>query len=175
MRYGEGFAEFVAARQLALSRLAYLLTGDHHAAQDLMQSALVRLAGHWRRVAAGGDPEAYLRRIMVNERNTWWRRRPPEPVQAVPDRAGRDEASDAAARTSLVTALRALPPRQRAVVVLRFYADLSEAETARTMGCSVGTVKSQTHVALSRLRQLLIPESSHQAGAWPASYFEVQR
>lgn len=170
----EGFAEFVAARQLALSRIAYLLTGDHHAAQDLMQSALVRLAGHWRRVAAGGDPEAYLRRIMVNERNTWWRRRPPEPMEAVPDRSGRDEAADAVARASLMAALRALPPRQRAVIVLRFYADLSEAETARTMGCSVGTVKSQAHVALARLRQLLPPhDPADQAGAWPTSYLEV--
>lgn len=171
----EGFAEFVAARQLALSRIAYLLTGDHHAAQDLMQSALVRLAGHWRRIAAGGDPEAYLRRIMVNERNTWWRRRPPEPGPAVPDSAGRDEASDAVARASLAAALRMLPPRQRAVIVLRFYADLTETETARTMGCSVGTVKSQAHVALARLRQLLPPpHSSDQADAWPTSYLEVQ-
>ena len=151
----EGYAEFVAARQLTLSRIAYLLTGDHHAAQDLVQSALVRLARHWRRVRAGGYPEAYLRRIMVNERNTWWRRQPPEPVDPVPERAGRDEASDLATRTSLMAALRALPPRQRAVIVLRFFADLTEAQTADALGCAVGTVKSQTHVALARLRHLL--------------------
>ncbi len=151
----EGFAEFVAARQMSLSRIAYLLTGDHHAAQDLVQSSLVKLARHWRRISTGGDPEAYLRRIMVNERNTWWRGRPPEPVDPVPERAGRDESSHLATRTSLMAALRALPPRQRAVIVLRYYADLTEAQTADALGCAVGTVKSQTHAALARLRQLL--------------------
>jgi RNA polymerase sigma-70 factor (sigma-E family) len=151
----EGYAEFVAARQMAFSRVAYLLTGDHHAAQDLVQSALVKLARHWRRISTGGDPEAYLRRIMVNERNTWWRSRPPEPVDPVPEQAGRDEATHLATRTSLMAALRALPPRQRAVIVLRYYADLTEAQTAEALGCAVGTVKSQTHVALARLRQLL--------------------
>jgi RNA polymerase sigma-70 factor (sigma-E family) len=151
----DGFAEFVAARQMTFSRIAYLLTGDHHAGQDLVQSALVKLAGHWQRVVANGDPEAYLRRIMVNERNTWWRRRPVEPVADLPERAGPDEASNAAARVSLAAALRALPPRQRAVIVLRFYADLTEVETAEAMSCSVGTVKSQTHDALARLRQIL--------------------
>jgi RNA polymerase sigma-70 factor (sigma-E family) len=155
----EGFAEFVAARQMAFSRIAYLLTGDHHAGQDLVQSALVKLAAHWQRVAATGDPEAYLRRIMVNERNTWWRHRPALPVADVPERAGPDEAAGATDRVSLATALRALPPRQRAVIVLRFYADLSEAQAADAMNCSVGTVKSQTHAALARLRQLL-PASS---------------
>jgi RNA polymerase sigma-70 factor (sigma-E family) len=150
-----GFAEFVAARQMALSRTAYLLTGDHHAAQDLVQAALVKTAAHWPRVLAAGDPEAYVRRVMVNENISGWRRRVPRPVETVPDRPVADESGRTDSRLAVAAALRQLPPRQRAVVVLRFFEDLSEAETASLLGCSVGTVKSQTHDAIARLRQLL--------------------
>ena len=150
-----GFAEFVGARQMALSRTAYLLTGDHHAAQDLVQAALVKTATHWPRVLAGGDPEAYVRRVMINENISSWRRRVPRPVATVPDRPVADEAGRTESRLAVAAALRQLPPRQRAVVVLRFYEDLSEAETASLLGCSVGTVKSQTHDALVRLRRLV--------------------
>lgn len=152
----EGFREFVVARGSALSRSAYLLTGDHSAAEELLQAALARTVAHWRR-AADGDPEAYVRRTMINLRTSWWRRRRyaadvpvgPEDVPAT------DDAADAVVRRmTLVSALAQLPLRQRAVLVLRFFEDLTEAQTAEILGCSVGTVKSQTHDALARLRTL---------------------
>jgi RNA polymerase sigma-70 factor (sigma-E family) len=153
----EGFREFVQGRGPALGRVAYLLTGDRTAAEELLQAALVKTASRWRRVVAGGNPEAYVRRVMVNERIDWWRRRGrhevamPEP----PDRGQADPSETAARRLDLNAALAQLAPRQRAVVVLRFYLDLSEVEAAQTLGCAVGTVKSQTSQALARLRQLV--------------------
>ncbi|MGN9911211.1 SigE family RNA polymerase sigma factor [Phytohabitans sp. LJ34] len=153
----EGLREFVVARGPALSRTAYLLTGDHTLAEDLLQHALAKTAAHWRRVVEGGNPEGYVRRVMVNERTSRWRRRRYVEVSdaAAGDLPGpADEAEAAVRRISLRRALAALPPRQRAVVVLRFFEDLSEAQTAEAMGCSVGTVKSQTHDALARLRAL---------------------
>jgi RNA polymerase sigma-70 factor (sigma-E family) len=153
----EGFREFVLARGPALSRTAYLLTGDRVAAEELVQSALVKTATHWRRVTSAGNPEAYVRRIMANERIGWWRRfgRREVPVAALPDDPGVDQSEVAARRIDLATALAQLPARQRAVVVLRFYEDMSEADTAATLGCSVGTVKSQTSAALAKLRRLV--------------------
>jgi RNA polymerase sigma-70 factor (sigma-E family) len=159
----EGLREFVVARGAALSRTAYLLTGDHQLAEDLLQHALARTAAHWRRVVAGGNPEGYVRRVMVNERTSRWRRRryaevggpaAEEVLAAGPAPGARDEAEAAVRRIALRRALAALPPRQRAVIVLRFFEDLPEAKTAELMGCSVGTVKSQTHDALTRLRAL---------------------
>lgn len=153
----EGLREFVIARGPALSRTAYLLTGDHALAEDLLQQALVKTAAHWRRVVEGGNPEGYVRRVMVNERTSRWRRRRYVEVSdaVAGDPAGPgDEAEAAVRRVGLRRALAALPPRQRAVIVLRFFEDLSEAQTAGVMGCSVGTVKSQTHDALNRLRAL---------------------
>jgi RNA polymerase sigma-70 factor (sigma-E family) len=153
----EGFREFVLTRGPALSRLAYVLCGDHAAAEDLVQSALARTASRWRSVVAGGNPEGYVRRAMVNEHISWWRRRGrrqrlvPQPPAGRPAPAA-DSGLD---RLELAAALARLAPRQRAVVVLRFYADLSEAEAADVLGVSIGTVKSQTHDALARLRRLL--------------------
>jgi RNA polymerase sigma-70 factor (sigma-E family) len=163
----DGFREFVLARRSALSRTAYLLTGDHAVAEDLLQTALVRTAEHWHRIV-GGDPEAYLRRVMVNERTSRWRRRRyavevPTSTEALaaasgpgwPSATAVPDAADAVVRrATLVAALAQLPPRQRAVVVLRFFDDLSEAQTAEVLGCAIGTVKSQAHVALARLRSL---------------------
>jgi RNA polymerase sigma-70 factor (sigma-E family) len=152
----KGFAAFVAARGPALSRTAYLLTGDHDAAADLVQSALEKAAAHWRRIAATGDPDAYLRRVMVNQRTSWWRRhRGAEVSGDPPERAIADETGRSIDRLTLATALWALGPRQRAIVVLRFYEDYSVAQTADALGCSIGTVKSQSHDALNRLRHLL--------------------
>lgn len=158
----EGLREFVVARGAALSRTAYLLTGDLQLAEDLLQHALVKTAVHWRRVVAGGNPEGYVRRVMVNERTSRWRRR--RYVEAgdsvVGDELGGgvpgpgDEAEAAVRRVVVRRALATLPDRQRAVVVLRFFEDLTEAQTAELMGVSVGTVKSQTHDALKRLRAL---------------------
>lgn len=154
-RYAD-FREFVQSRGAALSRAAYVLTGDHWAAEELLQDALARTVAHWRRVAAGGRPEAYVRRVMLNRMRSVWRgpgRRshptaePPErPVDA--DQSGRSDD-----RLVLAAALRGLPPRQRAVLYLRFYEDLSEREAAEALGCSLGTVKRQTHDALARLRR----------------------
>jgi RNA polymerase sigma-70 factor (sigma-E family) len=156
MERSEEFGEFVVAYGAKLSRTAYLLTaGDHFAAEELLQSALAKTAVHWRRVAEGGSPAAYVRRAMVNERISWARRRRAYSVAAVPEQRVADPADRTADRLTLAAALAALPPRQRAAVVLRFYEDMSEADTAEAMGCSVGTVKSQTHDALRRLRALL--------------------
>jgi RNA polymerase sigma-70 factor (sigma-E family) len=155
------FREFVAVRGSALSRSAYLLTGDHHLAEDLLQSALTRCAYHWRRIAAG-DPEAYVRRAMINERTSRWRRRRyAAEVPLLPDVHDRGAAGDTTEtvlnRATLMAALARLPARQRAVVVLRYFDDLTESAAAEMLGCSVGTVKSQTHAALAALR-CLAPE-----------------
>jgi RNA polymerase sigma-70 factor (sigma-E family) len=158
-----GFREFVAARLSRMSGVAYLLTGDHHTAQDLVQTALVKLARHWRRVSTAGAPDAYVRRVLYHEHVSAWRRRRRAELAtlataALPERAGpRDEAADAVRRLMLREALARLTPRQRAVIVLRFYEDMSESDTAEALDCSVGTVKSQTHHALHRLR-VLAPE-----------------
>ena len=152
----EGFREFVLARGPALSRTALLLTGSHHAAEELVQEALVKAATRWRRLTAEGDPEAYLRRIMVNDRISWWRRRRRESVvPAVPEWSSVDGSDAVDGRVDLAAALATLPARQRAVIVLRFYEDRSVQETADLLGCAPGTVKSQTSDALARLRRLV--------------------
>jgi RNA polymerase sigma-70 factor (sigma-E family) len=152
-----GFLEFVHARAGSLSRTAYLLTGDVHLAEDLLQTALARTAARWPQVLAGGRPEAYVRRALVNEHISWWRRRKGAvevPSEALPDAGVTDFAGTAVRRIALERALARLTPKQRAVIVLRYYEDLSEAETASLLSCSVGTVKSQTSHALGRLRVL---------------------
>jgi RNA polymerase sigma-70 factor (sigma-E family) len=152
----EGFREFVQARLPRLSRAAYLLTGGHEQAEDLLQSALIRVATRWSRVAGAGDPEAYVRKILYHEHIRLWRKRRflEQPTGSVPEVGGRDETDRAVARLVLEQALAKLTRRQRAVIVLRYFEDLSEIATAKAMGCSVGTVKSQTSHALKRLRQL---------------------
>jgi RNA polymerase sigma-70 factor (sigma-E family) len=154
----QGFNEYVVARTAALSRMAYLLTADHHLAEDLLQVALTRLASRWPEVRHG-SPDAYVRRILVNELISWRRRRTfherPADFQERPPELVVGDRADAIVRRLIVgRALAQLAPRQRAVLVLRYYEDLSEAETAALLGCAVGTVKSQTHHALARLRQL---------------------
>lgn len=152
-----GFREFVLARGPALTRTAYLLTGDRTAAEDLVQAALVKAAVRWRRLVAGGDPEAYLRRIIINDQISGWRRRGRhETAMSDPPDPGLPDPADATARRlDLAAALAQLAPRQRAVIVLRFYEDRSEAETAALLGCAIGTVKSQTADALARLRRIM--------------------
>nr|WP_088287128.1 SigE family RNA polymerase sigma factor [Kineosporia sp. A_224] len=153
-----GFTAFVTARGPALLRLGWLLTGDADAAEDLAQEALARLVRHWDRVSRDGNPEAYVRTSM---RSIWidsWRRRhgwSVSPTDAVPDAGASDPAIDAVpSRQAVVTALARLAPRQRAVLVLRFYEDLTEVATAKALGCSASTVKSQTREALANLRRL---------------------
>ncbi|UFN43317.1 SigE family RNA polymerase sigma factor [Nocardioides okcheonensis] len=156
-----GFAEFVAARQSALSRTAYLLTGDHHLAQDLVQAALMQAARHWRRIHT--SPEAYVRRAMYHQNISWWRRR----RFAESGLGGHDDAApavDTDLRLTLDQALAGLTPRQRTVLVLRFYEDLTEVETARALALSTSTVKSTTRHALARLRTLA-PELAELIGA----------
>jgi RNA polymerase sigma-70 factor (sigma-E family) len=153
----DGFRQFLVARLPRLSRVAYLLTGDHHAAEDLLQSALIKVGTRWRRVAAADDPDAYVRKILYHERVSTWRRRArlEQPVADPPDAVGAgDLADEAVRRVVLQTALAKLTPRQRAVIVLRYFEDISEADTAEILGCAVGTVKSQTSHALRRLREL---------------------
>jgi RNA polymerase sigma-70 factor (sigma-E family) len=147
------FHDFVLARRRALLRTAWLLTGDWHAAEDLVQTALMRCYPHWRRIATD-NPDGYVRRAIATahisaRRRKWWGERP---IATPPDGTANDEYETADSRHVLVAALRRLPARQRATVVLRFYEDLTEAETAAALGCSVGTVKSQTAKALAALR-----------------------
>ncbi len=151
----EGLREFVLARQDALLRTAWLLTGDWQQAEDLLQTSLARVWPRWERLERDGQPEAYLRRTMVNLYASWWRRkwRGEQPTEVLPDRpAGDDPYGDVDLRDALARLLPALPRRQRAVLVLRYYEDLSEEQTAEALGCSVGTVKSQASRALARLR-----------------------
>jgi RNA polymerase sigma-70 factor (sigma-E family) len=147
------FEEFVAARYTALLRTAYLLTQDRGLAEDLVQTALAKCWLGWKRIRYD-DPGPYVHRVLVNTYTAWWRRRwnSEYPTEELPQGGGPvpDHAVDD--RADLADALRRLPRRMRAVVVLRFYEDLSEAETARILGCSAGTVKSQTSRALAKLR-----------------------
>lgn len=150
-----GFRAFVAARSPALSRTAFLLTGDRHAAEDLLQEALARVAGRWRRVVAGGDPEPYVRRVIYTVHVSRWRQhRGRESTAAVPDGPGdHDLAEQSTGRLMLHSALDELTSKQRAVIVLRFYEDLTERQTADVLGVSISTVKGQTADALVRLRK----------------------
>ena len=146
----EVFAAFVLHRSDSLLRTAYLLTHDRHLAEDLLQTALAKAWPRWTKI--DGNPEAYVRKIIVNTYSTWWRRKwnGESPTEDLPEPSMLE--SDASALTDIRTALGRLPKRQRAVVVLRFFEDLTEAETARVLDCSVGTVKSQTSKALAKLR-----------------------
>ena len=149
----EGFAEFVVARQAALLRTAYLLTGHAQDAEDLVQTTLVKVVPQWRRIR--DNPEPYVRRVLVNENVSRWRRRRwrehstdelPETLAAEPDVVELMAVRDALATLAL---------RQRAVLVLRYYEGLSEAEIAEQLSISPGTVKSQARDGLARLRAVL--------------------
>ena len=151
------FEEFVYARSGSLLRTALLLTGQNQAeAEDLLQLALERAYRHWPRVCRSGEPERYVRGILANASADRWRRlarRAERPLPATgEDPALPDHSVAVADRDYLLRALAALPPRQRAVLVLRYFDDLSEAETAHMLGCSLGTVKSQAARGLARLR-----------------------
>ncbi|MEN3609397.1 SigE family RNA polymerase sigma factor [Plantactinospora sp. ZYX-F-223] len=152
------FDSFFRGRAPALLRTAYLLTGDRHLAEDLVQDALARTFRAWRRLADGGNPEAYARRVMYHlQVSVWRRRRVAETMPGdLPERHDHaDYAHNTVERLALRRALQALPVRQRAVIVLRYFEDYSEAETADVLNCRIGTVKSHTARALRRLRELL--------------------
>ncbi|WP_405097201.1 SigE family RNA polymerase sigma factor [Micromonospora sp. NBC_01412] len=162
----DGFREFVEIRYADLLRTAYLLTGSRHAAEDLVQNALMQAMRRWRQV---DEPMAYIRRIMVNERVSLWHRFGSREFLAGvtgawrlhADRGrSRDVAEDVVVREEVREALRGLPTRTRAVLVLRYWDDLTEAQTAQTLGCSVGTVKSLASRGIGRLRAALLTSSA---------------
>lgn len=147
----ESFTRWASERQQALLRTAVLLCGDHHRAEDLVQDALTKVAVRWARLH-DQHPDAYARQVMIRTNISWWRRRRREVVVDVRDTPSPAATAAVDRRLLLDQALAQLTPRQRATVVLRFYDDLSERDTADVMGVSTGTVKSQTHAALARLR-----------------------
>jgi RNA polymerase sigma-70 factor (sigma-E family) len=155
------FEDWVRATILRFRRLAYLLTGDVDQAEDLMQSAYAKILPRWHKISTYDSPEAYMHRVMVNLRTSWWRRSrnrewSTDEIPEAPWRTGTPGEGEAVVESQvLLMALRALPARQRAAVVLRYWCDLSEAETAETMRCSVGTVKSNASRGLARLRAAL--------------------
>ncbi|HEX6870095.1 MAG TPA: SigE family RNA polymerase sigma factor [Micromonosporaceae bacterium] len=148
------FGQFVAARSGALLRTAFLLVGDWSHAEDVLQVALTKTYLAWRRMGQIDSVDAYARRVLVTTATSWWRRRwhGERPVDVLPERAGADRFDQYLDRAELWQHVRALPVRQRAVLVLRFYEDLTEAETAQVLGVAVGTVKSQCARALAALR-----------------------
>jgi RNA polymerase sigma-70 factor (sigma-E family) len=146
------FEGFARARLSALLRFGYALTGNQEAASDLVQEALVRTGARWSWRARREDPERYTRRVMINTNVSWWRQRRREwPTASPPDRGYDMQYRD----YELWRALSSLPARQRAVLVLRYYEDLSEAQAADLLGCSIGTVKSQSAKAIAKLRAIL--------------------
>ena len=151
---GVNFEEFVAARSSALWRSAWLLTGDSPKAEDLVQTALLKAWRHWPRIARDGAVEAYVRRALVTTYTDWWRRkwRAEVPSDVLPEPADATDTDQLALRYDVLAALAQLSRGQRAVVVLRYFDDLTEQQTADALGCSVGTVKSQTARALKALR-----------------------
>jgi RNA polymerase sigma-70 factor (sigma-E family) len=170
MAHDGEYAEYVSARFSRLHRAAHLLCGDPHRADDLVQATLLSLYLHWKRAAAAENLDAYVHRIMVrrlvDERRRSWSRvllagEPPE--QSVPVDDSADE------RDAMLRALRRLPRRQRAAIVLRYYADLSVEATAQALGCSVGTVKSQCSRGLASLREALAGTGDPPGIPMPAS------
>jgi RNA polymerase sigma-70 factor (sigma-E family) len=154
------FREFVAARSSALLRTAYLLAGDWGTAEDLLQTALTKTYLAWKRLGEIEAVEPYTRRVLVNTATSWWRRRwhGERPTEVLPEQSSPDRHQEALERDVMWRHVRALPARQRAVLVLRYYEDLSEAQTAELLNISPGTVKSQTARALATLRKRLAGE-----------------
>src|SRR4051794_30178320 len=163
----ESFDAFVVAHGKTLVRCAFLIVGDTGAAQDVVQIALVKLARRWTTVVRNGPPLPYARSAVVHTAISWRRRRwhGEVPNNALPDHAGVDQMAAVDSRDRLRRALADLPRRQRAAVVLRHYLDLDEAATAAALGCSVGTVKSQTAKGLARLRASLDATPPHRSSS----------
>jgi RNA polymerase sigma-70 factor (sigma-E family) len=164
------FEAYVAQRRLALLRAARAITGDPHTAEDLVQSALASVCSHWESLRDRRAADAYVRRAMVNQHTSWcrqpWRRRE-RPFGALPEPEDRWSTSPAPAPEpdrGLWPLVTALPPRQRAAVVLRYYEGLSEAEAARVLRCSLGTVKSNTSRGIATLRRRAAEAHLHLAG-----------
>ncbi|MFI5915055.1 SigE family RNA polymerase sigma factor [Dactylosporangium sp. NPDC051541] len=153
----DAFRAFVTARSPALLRSAYLLVGDRGRAEDLLQVTLLKTYLRWARIKDPGAAEGYVRRAMVNTATSWWRGRPyrERPVDALPERDAADDIGAHVEQVAMWQHLLALPVKQRAVVVLRYYEGMSEAEIADTLAISRGTVKSHAARALDALRRRL--------------------
>jgi RNA polymerase sigma-70 factor (sigma-E family) len=166
------FTEYLAVRQPTLLRTAYLLTGDRHQAEDILQTSLAKLYLAWDKVHDRGAVDAYVRRIMVNENNSLWRRawkKREWATDEVPEGAPHHDAYDDGTNDQLWAVVQTLPPKARSVVVLRYYEQMSEAEVADALGISVGTVKSQCSRALSALRERVPAELHPRYGEESAS------
>ncbi|TDC29366.1 SigE family RNA polymerase sigma factor [Micromonospora sp. 15K316] len=150
------FEEYVSSRGPALMRLARLLAGDEHRAEDLTQEVLTRAYVHWRRIVRSDRPDVYVRRMLVNAHNSWWRRRSNREL-AIPTLVDRPHSGDlggeAADRDEMWRLIAGLPDRQRAVLVLRYYEDLDDATIAEILGCSQVTVRTHAMRALATLRE----------------------
>jgi RNA polymerase sigma-70 factor (sigma-E family) len=153
----DAFEDYVRARGPRLVRTAYLFTGDIHVAEDVVQNALASVVASWRRLRDVSNLDAYVYRSIVNAGHRWRRRRwnGEIPFPQLPEPASEDGRDGVEDRTDMIAALRQLPSRQRAVLVLRYFADLTEHETASILGCSVGTVKSQSSRGLAVLRGIV--------------------
>jgi RNA polymerase sigma-70 factor (sigma-E family) len=165
-----GFRDFAAAARPRLVRTAYLLCGDPHEAHDLVQVTLMRVHRRWRAIERADLPEAYARRVLVNLAASFWRRRLRAPLvalTAVGEPSEPDPTAAFADREELWAAVMALPPRTRAVLVLRYFEELSEAETAAALQCSLGSVKSQASRGIARLRAVLTEQHQYD-DSWTA-------
>ena len=166
------FTEYLAARQPTLLRTAYLLTGDKHQAEDVLQTSLAKLYLAWDKVHDRGAVDAYVRRIMVNENNSLWRRawkKREFATEVIPESSPHHDRYDEGPNDQLWEVVQTLPPKARSVVVLRYYEQMSEAEVADALGISIGTVKSQCSRALAALRQRVPAELHPRYGEESAS------
>jgi len=157
------FEEYAFARTQALIRLARLLCGDEHRAEDLVQDVLAKAYVRWGRIARMDQPDLYVRRMLVNANHAWWKRRSSRDISVavVADRPGVvDAAAEVDERDALWGVVRALPPRQRTVIVLRYYEDLDDATIAAILDCSTGTVRTHAKRALDALRERRSPSAT---------------
>lgn len=158
--------EYVVARGDALLRLAWLLCRDEHLAQDVVQEVLAKAAGRWNRIQSTDSPDAYVRKMVVNELTSWWRRRRDIPTDrvadlAIPSSHGGDPAGAHQDRDEVIGLLATLPSQQRAVLVLRYYEDLDDVQIAAIIGCAPVTVRAHASKALARLREAPAPAKEH--------------
>jgi RNA polymerase sigma-70 factor (sigma-E family) len=168
----QDFADFVNGRFTALQRFGYLLTGNWHSAEDLVQASLAKVWFHRRSLRSSSAMESYARTVMVNTNAQWWRRKwkGETPTETLPEPAAPSAFTTVDDRDRLLRALATLPRRTRAALVLRFFEDLPHAEIAKIMGCSIGTVKSTVSRGLARLREDHVLTAEPDSLARPADW-----